>query len=62
MTTEPKVEGPAFYFPSIERKYEKPMSYWFALVDEQRGLKHMEMVNWLKSEHGMGVEFPLSLK
>lgn len=30
------------------------MSYWFALVDEQRGLKHMEMVNWLKSEHERG--------
>jgi Domain of unknown function (DUF4287) len=54
MTSEPKVKGPASYFPSIEKKYEKPMSYWFSLVDEQRGLKHMEMVNWLKSEHGMG--------
>jgi hypothetical protein len=54
MTTEPNVKGPAAYFPSIEKKYEKPMSYWFALVDEQSGLKHMEIVNWLKSEHGMG--------
>ena len=54
MTTEPKVKGPASYFPSIEKKYDKPMSYWFSLVDEKRGLKHMEMVNWLKSEHGMG--------
>jgi hypothetical protein len=54
MMTEPKVKGPASYFPSIEKKYEKPMSYWFALVDEQSGLKHMEIVNWLKSEHGMG--------
>jgi hypothetical protein len=33
MTTEPNVKGPASYFPSIEKKYEKPMSYWFALVD-----------------------------
>jgi Domain of unknown function (DUF4287) len=54
MTTEPNVKGPAAYFPSIEKKYEKPMSYWFALVDEQSSLKHMEIVNWLKSEHGMG--------
>lgn len=54
MTTEPRIKGPASYFPSIEKKYEKPMRYWFALVDEQRGLKHMEIVNWLKSEHGMG--------
>jgi hypothetical protein len=52
--TEPKVKGPASYFPSIEKKYEKPMSYWFALVDEQSDLKHLEIVNWLKSEHGMG--------
>jgi Domain of unknown function (DUF4287) len=54
MTTEPNVKGPASYFPSIEKKYEKPMSYWFALVDEQSSLKHMEIVNLLKSEHGMG--------
>lgn len=54
MTTETKVKGPASYFPSIEQKYEKPMSYWFALVDTQSGLKHMEIVNWLKTEHGMG--------
>jgi Domain of unknown function (DUF4287) len=54
MTTEPNVKGPASYFPSIEKKYEKPMSYWLALVDEQSGLEHMEIVNLLKSEHGMG--------
>jgi hypothetical protein len=54
MTTEPNVKGPASYSPSIEQKYEKPMSYWFALVDEQSSLKHLEIVNWLKSEHGMG--------
>jgi hypothetical protein len=54
MTTEPKVKGPASYFPSIEKKYERPMSHWFALVDTQSGRKHMEIVNWLKTEHGMG--------
>jgi hypothetical protein len=54
MTTEQRVKGPASYFPSIERKYDRPMSYWFALVEERRGLKHMEIVNWLKAEHGMG--------
>jgi Domain of unknown function (DUF4287) len=54
MTTTPNVKGPASYFPSIEKKYDKPMSYWFALIDGQHGLKHMEIVNWLKAEHGMG--------
>ena len=54
MSTDLKVKGPASYFPSIEKKYEKPMSYWFALIDANSTLKHMEMVNYLKAEHGMG--------
>jgi hypothetical protein len=54
MSVVPKVKGPASYFPSIEKKYDKPMSYWFALVNEQSGRKHMEVVEWLKSDHGMG--------
>ncbi len=54
MSIEPKVKGPASYFPSIEKNYEKPMSYWFALVDGHSGWKHMEVVQWLKAEHGMG--------
>ena len=49
-----KVKGPASYFPSIEKTYGKPMSHWFALVNEKKDMKHMEIVNWLKSEHGMG--------
>ena len=49
-----KTKGPASYFPSIETKYGKPMTYWFALVDEKETLKHMEIVNWLKAEHDMG--------
>ncbi len=54
MSTDSKVKGPASYFPSIEKKYEKPMSLWFTLIDENSTLKHMEMVNYLKAEHGMG--------
>jgi len=54
MSIEPKVKGPASYFPSIEKKYDKPMSYWFSFVDERSGWKHMEVVDWLKAEHGMG--------
>jgi hypothetical protein len=54
MSGDVKIKGPASYFPSIEAKYEKPMAYWFSLLDGKSNLKHMEMVNWLKAEHGMG--------
>ena len=54
MAVVPKVQGPASYFPSIEKKYEQPMAHWFALVEARSGAKHMEIVNWLKAEHGMG--------
>ena len=54
MPTEDKVTGPASYFPSIEKTYGQPVSHWFKLLKQQRGLKHMEMVAWLQSEHGMG--------
>ena len=30
------------------------MAHWFALVESRSGAKHMEIVNWLKAEHGMG--------
>lgn len=54
MATEEKVKGPASYFPSIEKKYGKPMSYWLELVGAKTGMKHMEIVSWLKSEYAMG--------
>ena len=54
MANVPKVQGPASYFPSIEKKYGQPMVHWFALVETRSGAKHMEIVNWLKTEHGMG--------
>jgi Domain of unknown function (DUF4287) len=54
MSTNEKIKGPASYFPSIEKTYGKPMSYWFDLVNAKTAMKHMEIVNWLKSEHGMG--------
>jgi hypothetical protein len=53
MTAE-KVKGPASYFPSIEKAYGKPIDHWMALLDGVKGMKHMEMVAMLKSEHGMG--------
>jgi len=49
-----KVQGPASYFPSIEKKYGHPMDHWFTLLESVKDLKHMEQVAWLKSDHGMG--------
>ncbi len=49
-----KVKGPASYFPSIEKKYGRPIEDWKALIRSSSLTKHMELVNWLKSEHGLG--------
>ncbi len=54
MVDEEKVKGPASYFPSIEKKYGFPVSHWFDLLNQHQDMKHMEMVAWLKSEHGIG--------
>jgi hypothetical protein len=54
MSTDEKVKGPASYFPSIEKKYGQPIAHWLQLVGERKDLKHMEVVAWLKSEHGLG--------
>ncbi|MEA1795981.1 DUF4287 domain-containing protein [Rhodococcus qingshengii] len=51
--TEP-AKGPASYFPSIEKKYGRPIGEWQELIRSSDLAKHMELVNWLKSEHGMG--------
>lgn len=49
-----KVKGPASYFPFIEAKYGQPVAHWLTLIEGQKHLKHMEIVNWLKSEHALG--------
>ena len=50
-----KVQGPKSYFPSIEKKYGQPIDHWMGLLDAHaRELKHMEQVEWLKSNHGIG--------
>lgn len=49
-----KVKGPASYFPSIEKTYGKPISHWMEVLNAMQGMKHMEMVACLKSEHKMG--------
>ncbi|MBK5400709.1 DUF4287 domain-containing protein [Pseudomonas sp. TH39(2020)] len=54
MTDDTKTKGPASYFPSIEKKYGQPISHWLDLLGTVSAKKHMEMVAWLKTEHGMG--------
>jgi len=49
-----KVKGPKSYFPSIEAKYGQPISHWMAALETVRDWKHLEQVNWLKAEHGLG--------
>ena len=48
-----KATGPQSYFPSIEKKYGYPMSYWMEQLDPVAEAKHMEQVAHLKSL-GMG--------
>jgi hypothetical protein len=49
-----KVTGPASYFPSIEKKYGKPISHWKSFLKKMKSAKHSEMVAMLKNDHGMG--------
>lgn len=48
------IKGPASYFPSIEKKYGRPIAEWQEIVRSRLPAKHMELVAVLKSEHGMG--------
>lgn len=52
MSTAPK--GPASYFPSIEKKYGQPIEHWKTQIRSCGLTKHMEIVGWLKDEHGLG--------
>ncbi len=54
MTTETAVKGPASYFPSIEKKYGKPIAHWMQVLNDAGERKHMEFVTHLKTEHQMG--------
>lgn len=49
-----KIKGPASYFPSIEKTYGQPIEHWKTLIRSRAGMKHMEIVNWLKAEHRLG--------
>lgn len=54
MPTPDKVKGPASYFPSIEKKYGQPVEHWLAILRDAGDLKHMALVELLKSTHGLG--------
>lgn len=47
-------KGPASYFPSIEKKYGRPIADWEEIIKASPLTKHMELVNYLKSEYGLG--------
>jgi hypothetical protein len=49
-----RVMGPASYFPSNDKTYDRPIAEWKATCGPNPGLKHMELVDLLKSEHEMG--------
>lgn len=49
-----RVQGPASYFPSIEKKHGRPISYWLDLISASELTRHKALVDWLKAEHGLG--------
>jgi hypothetical protein len=53
-STTPRAQGPASYFPSIERTYGRPVGEWLDLVRARGPEAHMATVTWLKTEHELG--------
>ena len=47
-------QGPASYFPSIEKKYGRSIAEWQRIIEDCGLEKHMEIVAYQKSEYGMG--------
>ncbi|APF34795.1 DUF4287 domain-containing protein [Microbacterium sp. AISO3] len=49
-------KGPASYFPSIEKTYGLPVQHWLDIAADQlaSGSTHMQVVESLKTEHGLG--------
>jgi len=56
-----KVMGPASYFPSIEKKYGKPIEHWMKELKKVLKLAHMEQVAHLKNKFEMGHEYANAL-
>lgn len=52
--SDDKIKGPASYFPSIEKTYGQPVEHWQAIVRAALPARHMELVNLLKQQHGLG--------
>ena len=46
--------GPACYFPSIEKKYGRPINDWLDLIHGSELTKHKALVDWLKAGYGVG--------
>lgn len=55
---EKKLKGPASYFPSIEKKYGKPIEHWMKELKKVRSLAHMVQVAHLKEQFSMGHGHP----
>jgi hypothetical protein len=51
---EKKITGPASYFPSIEKKYGKPIEFWMKELEKVSKPTHMEQVAHLKTEFEIG--------
>lgn len=49
-----KPKGPASYFPSIEARYGRPIAEWQAMIAASGITTHKPLVEWLKSEYGLG--------
>ena len=49
-----QVRGPASYFPSIEKKYGKPISHWLEVIGGSELTRHKALVDWLKADYGIG--------
>jgi len=49
-----RVQGPAYYFPSTEKKYGQPISYWLDLISSSQLTRHKQLVDWLKADYGIG--------
>jgi hypothetical protein len=47
-------KGPESYFPSIEKRYGRPIAEWKQVVRDHGSTSWKELVAFLKEEHGMG--------
>jgi hypothetical protein len=47
-------QGPASYFPSIEKTYGRSIREWQDVISGCGLARHMEIVNHLKAEYQMG--------